>query len=215
MARRRSSPLLLLLGLAACDDAAAPAAGPAQPAALGSEIGAPTDGAQLHFLGQGSGTPPLETYQVSFWAVKGQAATVSVEYQPAPGQAAGTPFLQFGIAKDGLAAWPDGTPMHLGDSVQVTLNIDSTTMSVDFQPAGLRFSEFRPAMLQLWFHHADPDLNGDGVVDGADYLLCQQLDFWYSPMSGSPWVRLSSERDLTGMWVKTALHHFSRYAVSW
>jgi hypothetical protein len=204
---------LVLLAATACREAAAPASWQGAPAlqadVLGAEISAPTAGSQLHILKQGTTAPQLETYQVSFWAVKGRASGVKVKYQD------GHQFLQFDIPKAGLASGAGGARLRTGDSVLITLSIDAATFDLDFQPAGVQFSSRSPATLQLWFANANPDLNGDGVVDATDDLLSQQLDFWYQATTSDPWVRLSSQRDLAQKWVLTDLYHFSGYAVSW
>ena len=168
----------------------------------------------MHILRQSPTAPPLETYQVSFWAYKGKASTVTVNYQPAAGQWGGQPFLRFDIPKHGLAAGTDGARLGRGDSVWVTLTIDSVNFSVHFRPSGVLFSNNSPANLTIWYENADPDLNGDGVVNGQDKQVERQLAFWYHAAQ-TRWSELSSHNDTTQLFVSTALYHFSEYAVSW
>ena len=99
--------------------------------------------------------------------------------------------------------------------MQITLTLDPVTLKVEFQPAGLQFSTRAPASLKFWYLAADPDLNGDGVVDATDDGLYPQLCIWYTPDPTSPWTRLSSHVDPRQKWVATDLYHFSGYAVSW
>jgi hypothetical protein len=85
---------------------------------------------------------------------------------------------------------------------------------VDFQPSGVWFSHGLPARLTIWYENADPDLNGDGVVDPTDQMLQQQIALW-GRAENAAWVRLLSDNDPTLPSVSTVLHHFSEYAVSW
>lgn len=210
----------LLAVVLACSDGIGPAGHHAAPTlqadVLGTEISAPLAGSNLHFLKQSAAAPALETYQVSFWAVKGKAASVTVKYLAVAGQSAGGPtFLQFGIPKNGLVTGAGGARLRTGDSVLVTLSIDPTTFQVDFEPSGVQFSDRTPATLQVSYVNADPDLNADGVVDDADAALVSQLDVWYQATATGPWVRLASLLDPAQKYVVTSLYHFSGYGVSW
>ncbi len=211
LTRRRWLPIAILLALAGCRDAAAPLD---EQNVLGDVVRSPTSSTEVHILRQSPTAPPLEAYRVSFWAYKGKASTVTVNYQPAAGQWVGQPFLGFDIPKNGLAAGADGAPLKRGDSVWVTLTIDSVSFSAHFQPSGVLFSTKFPATLTMWYENADPDLNGDGVVNGKDKQLERQLAFWYHAAK-THWSRLSSDNDTALQSVSTALYHFSEYAVSW
>jgi hypothetical protein len=168
----------------------------------------------MHFATRAS-TARLETYRRSFWAVKGRTATLTIRYLPIKGQTAGDPYLTFQIPASGLRTGTGGTSLRTGDSVLVTLSLDSLTFAVEFQPGGVTFNPSAPATLQLWFTHANPDLNGDGVVDDADQLVWPQLGIWCRAADARPWQRLTSQLNLTQQWVLTALYHFSGYAVAW
>ncbi len=181
----------------------------------GPQFSAATPSTGIHILQQALTAPPLETYQVSFWAYKGKASTVTVNYQPAAGQSVGQPFLRFDIPQRGLVAGADGGPLKRGDSVSVTLTIDPVSFSVEFQPSGLTFSKKRPATLVIWYENANPDLNGDGVVDATDQTLAAQLSFWVRHAPPARWLRVLSASDPTLRFVYSALYHFSEYAVSW
>jgi hypothetical protein len=188
---------------------------PTAPRVLGEVESLAAVDSGLHVLQQAPGAPPLETYQVSFWAYRGQASTVQVNYQPAAEDTAGRPFLRFDIPENGLRAGPDGVRLQQGDSVFITLTIDSVAFSVSFQPAGVEFSKHSPASLTLWYENANPDLNGDGVVDDADQMLLLQLAVWCRPTGTRSWFMLSSNNDATLPSISTALYHFSEYALSW
>ncbi len=211
-------PVAILVALAGCRDVAAPPneQNVADPrlGVTGEVVSQGTSSTQIHTLQQASTAPPLETYQVSFWAYVGKASTVTVNYQPAAGQSLGQPFLRFDIPKHGLVAGAGGKPLKRGDSVSVSLAIDSVSFSVHFQPSGVLFSTNFPANLAIWYENANPDLNGDGVVDAIDQTLKQQLALWYHAPK-THWSRLSSTNDTKQALVSTPLYHFSEYAVSW
>jgi len=199
---------VLLVG---CRDAAAPD----DQHVVGDVVAAQTPSAGLHILQQALTAPTLETYQVSFWARRNRASAVIVNYQPAAGESVGNPFLRFSIPKDGLRTGGAGAHLRHRDSVLITLTIDPVDFSVDFEPSGVRFSGRRPATLAVWYGNANPDLNGDGVVDTADQALVEQLAIWGRPARPARWMRTAS-RALTGQqWVLGAIRHFSEYAVSW
>jgi hypothetical protein len=204
----RSLTLLAIpLVLAACQDATAPvgreASGPPQYSVSSSTISV---------LRQAPTAPPLETYRLSFWAYVGKPATVTVNYKPAPGQWVGAPFLRFAIPANGLVTGAGGTPLNYGDSVLVTLSVDSLAFAVHLDPSGVQFSPFFPATLTLWYANANPDVNGDGTVTGYDKYLLRQLTLWYY---GQTWTQLPSQNDPALQYVATNLYHFSDYALSW
>jgi len=210
-------PVTILLALAGCRDAAGPV--PVQ-SLLGQVVGAPVATAGTHILRHSPTAPALETYQVSFWARKDRASQVTVNYQPAAGQSVGRPFLRFDIPRGGLKGGPHrpgpGRPHgEKRDSVLITLTIDPDSLTVEFEPSGVVFSKKHPATLAIWYGNADPDLNGDGVVDATDQSLAEQLALWVRHAKPAPWLKLFSENETGQQWVWTALYHFSDYAVSW
>jgi hypothetical protein len=227
----------IVLAIAGCREMAAP---PIEQGIVGDVVGAPTPSGGMHILRQAPTAPPLETYEVSFWARRDRASTVIVNYQPAAGQSVGQPFLRFDIPEDGLNRGPDGRDDDRGrrgerdddrgrrgereddrgrreerDSVLITLTIDPETFSVAFEPSGVVFSRRHPATLAIWYGNANPDLNGDGVVDATDQALAEQLALWTRHAQPAPWLKLTSGTEAAQQWVWTALYHFSEYAVSW
>ncbi len=203
-------PFALALFAAGCVDETgpSPAAAPLPLASVASYSG-------VHILRQAATAPRLQAYRVSFWARRGTQTTVGVNYRRAPGQIWGDPFLRFRIPINGLAAGANGVPLARGDSVRITLTIDSLSFAVDFQPSGVVFSTSSPAQLAIWYQDANPDLNGDGVVDGTDEMLEQQLAIWGRGGKTDPWKQLASRNDTTQQYVASAIYHFSQYAVSW
>jgi hypothetical protein len=217
--RRFLTSLALMVQLSACSDSAAPAgfepmAGQ-RLAVLGETLSTTTSPSTLHTLTQCPLLPALEAYQVSFWAYKGKASGIKVKYRDVQGTAGGgQTFLQLNIPKDGLASGANGARLRAGDSVQVTLTIDPTLFTVDFQPSGLQFNSRRPATLDFWFSNAHPDLDGDGVVDSTDDALRMRLSIW-TTQDYSSWSKVASELNLVSSQVHTAVYHFSGYSVSW
>jgi len=162
-----------------------------------------------HTLQQDASAPALETYHVSFWARKGKASTVAVNYLPG-----GPQFLQFNITKESVISSAGGVPIGKADSVLVTLDIDTLNLQVSFQPEGMKFSLKSPPTLTICYGNANPDLNGDGVVDATDAALQQQVAIWFESSKGAS-VKLISKNDTAGKCVSAWLYHFSQYAVSW
>src|SRR6266699_2762569 len=122
---------------------------------------------------------------------------------------------RFAIPRNGLVAGANGACLKSGDSILVTLTIDPSSFLVDFQPSGVLFSKTSPATLGFWYGRANPDLNGDGVVDSTDRALIQQLAIWYQGAKTTGWSQQPSINDPTKQVVGTAVYHFSQYAVAW
>ena len=201
-------PLTLAL-LAACTDQLGPSA--AVPPPLARRM----PGDAFHVLQQSATAPALETYQVAFTAYVGEPSLITVRYQPRADQVVGEPFLHFEIPRNGLMSGAGGVPLRRGDSVAMTLTIDPNSFLVDFQPSGVRFSANAPARLAFWYGNANLDLNGNGVLDGNDRTLMDQLAIWYQLSPSASWFRQLSRNDPTRTLVGTELYHFSEYAVSW
>jgi hypothetical protein len=198
----------MLLAVGGCEKLSAPLG---QPDSASPQFS--SGGTVQPVLAQSSSAPPLETYQISFWGYQSKATSVTVNYLPAAGDTVGQPFLRFDIPKASLLAGAGGTPLIKGDSVWITLTIDSLYFNVDFQPSGVKFSIKSPATMALWYRNANQDLNGNGVVDGYDQKLLSQLAIYYI-LSGAG-SKLPSVNDTTQEFVAAPLLHFSQYAVSW
>jgi hypothetical protein len=205
-------PILFALALLAggCGEGLGP-----RPIAVQPPLFQATATKPVSVLRQGKTAPLLATYQVSVWAYVGRASAVSVRYLTAKGQTVGDTFLRFNIPKGGLVAGANGAALKSGDSILVTLTIDPTSFLVDFQPSGVLFSKTSSATLGFWYGRANPDLNGDGVVNSADQALIQQLAIWYQGSKITGWSQQPSINDPTKQLVGTAVYHFSQYAVGW
>jgi len=209
--RRYVIPLTLVLVAAGCTDQTGPSP-TAVPVPLAAVVPPPPG---THILQQSPAAPRLQTYQVSFWAKRGTQTTVFVNYRRAPGQWLPDPFLRFKIPINGLVAGAGSIPLGRGDSVRITLTIDTVFFNVDFQPSGVLFSSSSPAQLAIWYQDASPDLNGDGVVDATDQALKDQLAIWYRSSRTQAWRQVWSKNDPSQEVVSAPLYHFSQYAVAW
>ena len=99
-----------------------------------------------------------------------------------------------GVAKGTLevGAYPDGTPIAVGDSVLITIRlVDPRRLEVELLPAGLRFNPQEPAQLSFDFGFAEEDLDDDGDVDDRDQALSRQLAVWRLPGGAAAWTKLA------------------------
>ena len=112
-------------------------------------------------------------------------------------------------------AWVPGLgDLAPGDSVLITVTIDPTNIKISLEPTGLLFGD--PAQLQVSYGGAGGDLNGDGLVDDTDaYIESQLLGIWYREGVDSAWSRVSAAQSLSDKSFRSALQHFSEYALCW
>ncbi|MDH3455500.1 MAG: hypothetical protein OER90_01545 [Gemmatimonadota bacterium] len=176
-----------------------------------------------------SGTMPIETFQVSFWAVKGQTRSVQINYLDSACESGTTyyydngyretalcPYLHFEVRDGSLLARPDGSPIAEGDSVLITVSVDSTQILAHMAPSGLQFDHSDPPVVEMWYAGADHDFNGDGVVDGEDeYIQNNLLGLFTQQGSFDPWTILSSRHSTSMEKFKAFLGHFSGFAVAY
>jgi hypothetical protein len=162
-------------------------------------------------LFEATGSPKeLERYEASFWAVHGQEQSLKIAY------ADGLDFIELSVGANTLLAYPDGTPFGANDSVLITIAIDSSLLLVDFQPSGLTFDDQAPAVLNIRYGDAEPDLNGDGVVDDQDSQIeSTQLGLWIQQGDSQPWYPNEANHFLETKRFVGYLYHFSNYTVSW
>src|SRR5438046_7214300 len=139
--RRYVIPLTVVLVAAGCTDQTGPSP-TAVPVPLAALVPPPPG---THILQQSPTAPRLQTYQVSFWAKRGTQTTVFVNYRRRPGQWLPDPFLRFRIPINGLGAGAGGVPLARGDSVRITLTIDTVLFNVTLQPPAVVLYRSRPA----------------------------------------------------------------------
>ena len=157
-------------------------------------------------------SPPLslDQYSVSFWAVRGESRSVQINYRDVDG---GTehPFLL--LTTTDPAFVPGLGELAQGDSVLLTVTVDTTNLSVSLEPTGLRFGTL--AQMQIWYGGAGGDLNGDGLVDSTDaYVETQLLGLWYREGTVDPWTQIPAIQSLADKSFTSALPHFSEYELS-
>ena len=158
-------------------------------------------------------SPPLslDQYSVTFWAVRGEARSVRINYKDVDG---GTehPFLL--LTTTDPAFVPELGTLPEGDSVLVTVAVSTTTLGVSLEPTGLQFGT--PAQMQIWYGGAGGDLNGDGLVDSTDaYLETKLLGLWYREGTVTPWTQIPAIQSLADKSFTSALPHFSEYELSY
>ncbi|MEE9267666.1 MAG: hypothetical protein V3V86_13155 [Gammaproteobacteria bacterium] len=221
----RILPLAVSLMVASCVDSTGPPVveppvvePPQEQLPLGAITGGPVSTEDLHMLRhelrlvtaegrplddvviQRAGGAPIETYELSFWAVAGKATKVQINYESGQGL---KEFLKLTIPKKGLLWGPDGAALAAGDAVLITISIDRSELIVSFGPSGLEFG--KPATLQLWYA---------GAVVAQD-VDDRNLGIWYQETDGSSWYSIKSKHDTKKKVFKTAIFHFSNYAASW
>jgi hypothetical protein len=103
--------------------------------------------------------------------------------------------------------------LAMGDSVLITVTVDTTKIGVSLEPSGLQFGE--PAEFKLWYGGAGGDLDGDGVVNAADAEIeAKLLGLWYREDSSDPWSQVAASHSLEDKSFTYGLPHFCEYAVA-
>ncbi len=219
LTRHRWFVLAVGAALAGCQDVSRPLGPPdvAKPAeqavqvqGAGSDLVAGTwPGHPAHIIKQAAGAPALEAFRISLWVRRDQPTRVALDYQN------GQPFLRFDVPRNGLYQRPNGVVFGWSDSVLVTLTIDPAQFVVGLEPTGLVFNPYHPAKLVIWYEHADPDLNGDGVVDATDRALRYALHIVTRSANQADWSPVRGGNGLAWPFVYAEVRHFSQWAVSW
>ena len=135
----------------------------------------------------------LADREVSLWAVRGEDREVRLNYAPDSVGAEPERFLKFRVREETLVTHPNGSAVAPGDSVLITIRVDDAGRFLfDFQPSGLGFNPDEPAELEVSYLRANPDLNGDGVVDGLDAALEASLSLWKQESPGDPFEKIGT-----------------------
>lgn len=115
----------------------------------------------------------------SFWAVPGESRALVLRYNDT-----GEEFLRFTVGASSLP-----TP----DSVQISVEVDASgDLTFHFQPSGLRFNEWAPAVLRVNHARANPDIDADGDIDLIDAVLELQAGIWKRELPILPWIKIPS-----------------------
>jgi len=213
--RRSLLVTALALSVARCADQPTAVKAPAGPQflrwATTPAFSARTD-AHSNRSGAMSLTAPLslDQYVVSFWAVRGESRSVTINYSSSI-DAQIHPFLTLTTTDPRFV--PGVGDLAMGDSVLVTVRVDTTSIGVSLEPTGLLFGE--PAAMTMWYGGAGGDLNGDGVADSVDaHIEAQLLGLWYREGDENPWTKLTASQSLQDKSFTYGLPHFSQYAVA-
>lgn len=214
----------VLLALA-CVDSTGP---PIEKMSLG-DIGlvasvAGDDGSSVEprILKQADHMPLLETYTVSFWAVRGETRSATIRYRASAAvgdeddEARGDIFLSLEIPRRALRRYPDGSKIAKGDAVLITITVDPTRFLLTLQPTGLVFSRKHPARLFISYAGAVRDFDFDGDVDEVDeFVEAHHLGLWSQEQEGDPWYPYFAVQSLADRWFLGLLRHFSGHVISW
>jgi hypothetical protein len=157
-------------------------------------------------------TPPLslDQYTVSFWAVRGEPRSVQIRYTSSIDEET-QPFLVLTTTDPQFV--PGVGELAVGDSVLITVSVDTTKIGITLEPSGLQFGE--PATMKMWYGGAGGDLNGDGVADSTDAQIeATLLGLWYREASSDPWEQVSASQSLEEKSFTYTLPHFCHFAVA-
>jgi len=157
-------------------------------------------------------TPPLslDQYVVSFWAVRGESRSVQINYSSSIDSLI-HPFLVLTTTDPQFV--PGVGELAIGDSVLVTVTVDTSKLGVSLEPHGMQFGQ--PAQMKIWYDGAGGDLNGDGVADSTDAKIeANLLGLWYRPDASQPWRHLSANQALDEKSFTYPLPHFSEYEIA-
>lgn len=144
-----------------------------------------------------AGASPLKTYDTTFVAHQGWKQHFVIFHED------GNYFMVLDVPASAQFVDPNGNPIPNGETVDITVHVDSTHVSFEFGPHGSYFTGKRPVL--LWIYLKYVDLEGASGDPAA----------WYQPNTDTTWTALPSTIDKAGNWIKTELRHFSNYAIAW
>jgi len=157
---------------------------------------------------------PASDNQASFWAYTDRDQTLTVGSVAEDGSF--QPFIDFTVPRGALFRRPLGGLFGLRDSIEISVTWDETALQMNFEPTGLGFNPLIRAHLVVSYQGANPDFNGDGVVDALDEYISQVLLVLQTQRTAlDPWSVIPSVNDVVNKTISADLNHFTGYAVSW
>lgn len=152
----------------------------------------------------------LEQTRIKFWAVRGAARSVQINYK-GNREVDPHPFLLLTTTDPQFV--PGIGELAMGDSVLITVKVDTRKLKVSLEPTGLQFGA--PAQLTLWYTGAGKDLNGNGASDEEDTTVeTDDLGLFYREDHKHPWTQLAATQSLEQKSFTYNIPHFSDYAVA-
>lgn len=211
--RRSLLVLALALSVARCAEQPTAVISPAGPQFL-KWTGTPQFNSQTRARRSGAMamTPPLslDQYTVSFWAVRGESRSIRINYSSTIDSDI-HPFLELTTTDPVFA--PEIGEIAMGDSVLITVTVDTSKIGVKFEPTGLQFGT--TSQLKIYYGGASGDLNGDGVANNDDAQIeTQLLGLWYREYTNDDWSPVSASQSVEEKSFTYALPHFCEYAVA-
>ena len=143
----------------------------------------------------------LELTRVTFWAVRGQSRSVQIDYKTKRNEEP-RPFLLLTTTDPRFV--PGIGELAVGDSVLITVKVNTRKILVSLEPTGLQFGE--PGQLTVWYEGASNDTTV--TIDDTDLAL------FYREDQKHPWSQLSAKQSITDHSFTYAIPHFSDYAVA-
>lgn len=166
----------------------------------------------LLFIRAAPDTPPFESTTVSFWIKRGETREAQIRYTGYNGEGK---CLLFRVPADAPLRHADGRAFAVGDSALVTIRLtDPSLFRFEFDPEGLEFDPAHPAELEIRYRWADPDYNGDGVVDAADTEIAASFAIWHQDTPGAGWEKIRTTRLDDLLEARAAVTGFSQYALA-
>jgi hypothetical protein len=163
--------------------------------------------ADLNVLQLGPAAPPLLASSVTLHACRGQSAEGRLFFTDGSG-GEGEEFARLTLEDNSLAAMPDGTPIEVGQCVDITMGVAdpaSKQVLVQLDPTGLTFNPAQPAKLRLDY----------GEAEGVDSEIEARIGIWRQELPTDPFVLIGSAVLSDSKEVEAKLFGFSRYALAY
>lgn len=167
---------------------------------------------ELVFIRAAPDAPPLESTTVSFWIRRGETREARIRYTAYNGDGK---CLLFRVPAEAPLRHPDGRAFAVGDSALVTIRVTDTTLfRFEFDPEGLEFDPAHPAELEIRYRWADPDHDGDGVIDADDARIAANFAIWHQDVPGEGWEKIRTTRLNDLLEAHAEVTGFSQYALA-